>query len=229
MAVNSVTTDVSERRGRNAESWRAESVCRNRPTRWWFGGDQRETVRAKRICAGCAVQAPCLEFALLRPQLVGVWAATTPAERAALRRTGDSTVETSVEAAVVAPAHLEEHEEDEGKEHAATAHATTEHETHEKDVDIDLVLEGERDADAARRRGRRRTTFLADGDELLTPAEAARRLGVTANTVTRWARAGKIAAFYTMGGHRRFRGSEVERVLLAANQAADDRSSFTSL
>jgi len=73
MAVNSVTIDVSETRGRSAESWRAESVCRNHPTRWWFGGNQRETVLAKRICA---VQAPCLQFALLHPELLGVWAAT---------------------------------------------------------------------------------------------------------------------------------------------------------
>ncbi|MDP9334966.1 MAG: helix-turn-helix domain-containing protein [Actinomycetota bacterium] len=53
---------------------------------------------------------------------------------------------------------------------------------------------------------------------MLTPAEAARRLGVTANTVTRWSRAGKLAAVHTVGGHRRFRCSEVERVLLAAER-----------
>jgi excisionase family DNA binding protein len=50
-------------------------------------------------------------------------------------------------------------------------------------------------------------------DELLTPAEAARRLGVTPNTVTRWSRAGKISAIQTIGGHRRYRGSEIDRVL----------------
>jgi len=42
---------------------------------------------------------------------------------------------------------------------------------------------------------------------------------VTANTVTRWARAGKIAAVHTIGGHRRFRSSEIERALHAANVA----------
>ena len=62
---------------------------------------------------------------------------------------------------------------------------------------------------------------LGDRDELLTPAEAARKLGVTPNTVTRWSRAGKISAIQTMGGHRRFRRSEVERVLGEANIVAD--------
>jgi excisionase family DNA binding protein len=216
MAAHNVTIEVSETRGRNPESWRAESVCRKHPTRWWFGGDQRETVLAKRICAGCAVNAQCLEFALLRPELLGVWAATTPAERAAMRRTGGATVDTPVEAAVDAPAHLDPDNGD--------AKNADEAEETGNDVDIDLVLEGERererDAAAVRRRNLTRPTLLADGDELLTPAEAARRLGVTANTVTRWSRAGKLAAFYTVGGHRRFRGSEVERALLAANCVA---------
>ena len=52
-----------------------------------------------------------------------------------------------------------------------------------------------------------------DRSELLTPAEAARKLGVTPNTVTRWSRDGKISAIQTMGGHRRFRRSEIERLL----------------
>ena len=62
----------------DAMSWRAASVCRKYPTHWWFAGGHRETVTAKQICGGCAVQAPCLEFALSRPELLGVWAATTP-------------------------------------------------------------------------------------------------------------------------------------------------------
>ncbi|MCA1842863.1 MAG: excisionase family DNA-binding protein, partial [Actinobacteria bacterium] len=32
-------------------------------------------------------------------------------------------------------------------------------------------------------------------------------------TVTRWARAGRISAIRTIGGHRRFRASEVQRFL----------------
>lgn len=50
-------------------------------------------------------------------------------------------------------------------------------------------------------------------DALLTPAEVAALFRVNPKTVTRWARAGKIAAIRTLGGHRRFRASEIRRCL----------------
>ena len=50
-------------------------------------------------------------------------------------------------------------------------------------------------------------------NELLTPAEVALMFRVNPKTVTRWARAGKISAVRTLGGHRRFRASEVRRYL----------------
>ena len=50
-------------------------------------------------------------------------------------------------------------------------------------------------------------------DALLTPAEVAAMFRVNPETVTRWARAGKISAVRTLGGHRRYRASEVRRLL----------------
>ena len=50
-------------------------------------------------------------------------------------------------------------------------------------------------------------------DSLLTPAEVAALFRVNPKTVTRWARAGKITAVRTLGGHRRFRASEIRRCL----------------
>ena len=50
-------------------------------------------------------------------------------------------------------------------------------------------------------------------DALLTPAEVAAMFRVNPKTVTRWARAGKITAIRTLGGHRRFRASEIRRCL----------------
>ncbi len=50
---------------------------------------------------------------------------------------------------------------------------------------------------------------MPDKDELLTPAEVAELFRVNPKTVTRWARAGKISAIRTLGGHRRFRKSEI--------------------
>ena len=56
-------------------------------------------------------------------------------------------------------------------------------------------------------------TETPTNDALLTPAEVAALFRVNPKTVTRWARAGKITAIRTLGGHRRFRASEIRRCL----------------
>lgn len=50
-------------------------------------------------------------------------------------------------------------------------------------------------------------------EELLTPSEVAAMFRVNPKTVTRWARSGKISAIRTLGGHRRFKASEVRAAL----------------
>jgi excisionase family DNA binding protein len=50
-------------------------------------------------------------------------------------------------------------------------------------------------------------------EQLLTPSEVAAMFRVNPKTVTRWARAGKLTAIRTLGGHRRFRVSEIRRCL----------------
>lgn len=54
---------------------------------------------------------------------------------------------------------------------------------------------------------------FAAPEPLLTPAEVAALFRVNPKTVTRWARAGKLTAIRTLGGHRRFRVSEIRRCL----------------
>ena len=44
----------------------------------------------------------------------------------------------------------------------------------------------------------------SDTKHFLTPAEVARLVGVSATTVTRWAREGRLPCQVTLGGHRRF-------------------------
>ena len=53
----------------------------------------------------------------------------------------------------------------------------------------------------------------ADSDSLLTPSEVASMFRVDPKTVTRWAKAGKLSAVRTLGGHRRYRESEVRNLL----------------
>ncbi len=51
------------------------------------------------------------------------------------------------------------------------------------------------------------------GERLLTPSEVAALFRVDPKTVTRWAKAGKISSIRTLGGHRRYRESEVRDLL----------------
>jgi len=57
-------------------------------------------------------------------------------------------------------------------------------------------------------------------DKLLTPGEVAELFKVNPKTVTRWARAGKITAIRTLGGHRRFDAQEIRTILDNAHAAA---------
>ena len=57
----------------------------------------------------------------------------------------------------------------------------------------------------------------AADDPLLTPSEVAEMFRVNPKTVTRWARTGRLQAIKTIGGHRRYRLSEVRKAVEAAN------------
>ena len=50
---------------------------------------------------------------------------------------------------------------------------------------------------------------------LLTPSEVAALFRVDPKTVTRWAKAGKLTSIRTLGGHRRFKESEVKSLLVS--------------
>jgi excisionase family DNA binding protein len=50
-------------------------------------------------------------------------------------------------------------------------------------------------------------------EALLTPGEVAALFRVDPKTVTRWAKAGKLTAIRTLGGHRRYRENEVREYL----------------
>jgi excisionase family DNA binding protein len=59
------------------------------------------------------------------------------------------------------------------------------------------------------------------GSALLTPAEVASMFRVDPKTVTRWAKAGKLSAIRTLGGHRRYNAAEVRGLLTGIPQPRD--------
>jgi len=61
-------------------------------------------------------------------------------------------------------------------------------------------------------------------EALLTPAEVAAMFRVNPKTVTRWAKAGKLTSVRTIGGHRRYRESEVLALLYRRDTAAKEAS-----
>jgi len=54
---------------------------------------------------------------------------------------------------------------------------------------------------------------MSDQEVLLTPSEVAALFRVDPKTVTRWAKAGKLTSIRTLGGHRRYKESEVKALL----------------
>lgn len=54
--------------------------------------------------------------------------------------------------------------------------------------------------------------------KLMTPREVAALFRVDPKTVGRWARAGKLHAIRTLGGHRRFQADEVFDLLREENR-----------
>lgn len=63
------------------------------------------------------------------------------------------------------------------------------------------------------------TAETAAVSRLLTPAEAASRLGVVTRTLANWHQAGKITACWTLGGRRRYPEHEV--TALATGRAGE--------
>jgi excisionase family DNA binding protein len=63
-----------------------------------------------------------------------------------------------------------------------------------------------------------------EGKEWLTLGQAAAFLGAAQSTVRKWADGGLLPAFYTPGGHRRFRRADLEAFLSGPRGGAAQRS-----
>ncbi len=59
-------------------------------------------------------------------------------------------------------------------------------------------------------------TEIPEPEELMTPAEVGVHLGVDTKTVARWASAGRLPSIRTLGGHRRYRRSDIVAIAAAS-------------
>ena len=74
-----------------AQSWRDDAQCRGVDAAVFFplgstGAAVGAIKAAQAVCRRCAVQEPCLEFAIETRQETGIWGGTTENERQVLRR-----------------------------------------------------------------------------------------------------------------------------------------------
>jgi excisionase family DNA binding protein len=63
------------------------------------------------------------------------------------------------------------------------------------------------------------STAVMEPPTLLTTSEVSRLLGVSPNTVTRWAREGRLPCRLTLGGHHRFERQVIEGIRETLNRA----------
>jgi WhiB family redox-sensing transcriptional regulator len=66
--------------------WMAEGKCRDVPPATFFPSDGVGVELARRICATCDMQAPCLEYALRNKIDHGVWGGASERERRRIAR-----------------------------------------------------------------------------------------------------------------------------------------------
>lgn len=67
---------------------------------------------------------------------------------------------------------------------------------------------------------------VIDPPAILTTSEVSRLLGVSPNTVTRWAREGRLACRLTLGGHHRFERAVIEQIRESLNRVGSDKVAF---
>lgn len=71
-------------------------------------------------------------------------------------------------------------------------------------------------------------TQATKAEALLTPSEVAALFRVDPKTVTRWAKAGKLSSIRTLGGHRRYRETEVRELLARGAALPEQRTATTA-
>jgi WhiB family redox-sensing transcriptional regulator len=67
-------------------TWKADAACRWVDPELFYPVSDADAEPAKRVCASCAVQQRCLDYAVDAHEFEGVWGGLTGNERRALHR-----------------------------------------------------------------------------------------------------------------------------------------------
>ena len=70
---------------RFAARWRELAACRGADLEVFFPGRGESAGPARRVCEGCPVRQPCLDYAITNRITHGIWGGLTERERRALR------------------------------------------------------------------------------------------------------------------------------------------------
>lgn len=68
------------------QNWREHAACQGLDPEIFYPVEDDEAVAAKAVCAACAVNVACLEYALAGRERDGVWGGATERERRRLVR-----------------------------------------------------------------------------------------------------------------------------------------------
>lgn len=69
-------------------AWMREGLCAQTDPELFFPENGTNPHPAKRLCMACPVRQQCRDYAVPRPELAGIWGATSVKERQHLRRAG---------------------------------------------------------------------------------------------------------------------------------------------
>jgi WhiB family transcriptional regulator, redox-sensing transcriptional regulator len=67
-------------------AWMQRGVCGQTDPEAFFPEGGSDSRPARAVCAGCPVRVECREYAVDRPDLLGIWGGTSARERQRLRR-----------------------------------------------------------------------------------------------------------------------------------------------
>lgn len=70
------------------QRWMKDASCVGNREANWFpeGGITREVNLAIKICKSCLVKQECLNYAIERPELLGIWGGVSAKKRESIRR-----------------------------------------------------------------------------------------------------------------------------------------------